>query len=369
MEMAQQLMALGGMSNIEEAKQLLAVFNYDLNAAVASVLDGGAGPAAGADENAKGPLGAEFASLYEPKYGLLHPIFFNEDYEAAVRAGKSQGRIVCVYVYSDYEEDASDHFCKSVLSRAKLCDTLDESYIFYVCNQRKSSYVINKMMSLASEGGHSDKTMGHPFVAVIMPAIDSGSGDGGFVEPKMLSRMDNVFSADELVAQLDTHWQKYKPRLQDTQASFATIAADRQLKLQQDSELQEAMLMDKHRADTVKFEEAEKEMEQVMEASRKQAEADDFTSVVEKRVANGAQVPEEPPQGHKPAAKLQISLPDGTKLVRRFYAENYIQALYDFINAHDTLVNRPADAEFELVVTHSRKVIDNKAQTMKEADL
>jgi len=264
MEMAQQLMALGGMSNIEEAKQLLAVFNYDLNAAVASVLDGGAGPAAGADENAKGPLGAEFASLYEPKYGLLHPIFFNEDYEAAVRAGKSQGRIVCVYVYSDYEEDASDHFCKSVLSRAKLCDTLDESYIFYVCNQRKSSYVINKMMSLASEGGHSDKTMGHPFVAVIMPAIDSGSGDGGFVEPKMLSRMDNVFSADELVAQLDTHWQKYKPRLQDTQASFATIAADRQLKLQQDSELQEAMLMDKHRADTVKFEEAEKEMEQVM---------------------------------------------------------------------------------------------------------
>ena len=115
---AEELMALSGITDLEEAKQILSVFNYDLQTAATSILDGtGASGAAAMALDSKGPLGAEFASLYEPKFGLLHPVFFNEDYEGALRAGKSQGRIVLVYVYSDYEEDASDHFCRSVLSR------------------------------------------------------------------------------------------------------------------------------------------------------------------------------------------------------------------------------------------------------------
>merc|ERR1711988_206882 len=110
-EQAHQLMGLAGIEDFDQAKQCLALFNYDLNAAAASFLDG-SGPvnADAAADAAKGPLGAEFSSLYEARFGLLHPAFFMEDYEAALRTAKTQGRMVLVYVYSDYEEDASDHF-------------------------------------------------------------------------------------------------------------------------------------------------------------------------------------------------------------------------------------------------------------------
>merc|ERR1711988_299486 len=50
-EQAQQLMALAGMEDIEQAKKCLAVFNYDLNAAAASLLDGSSSAANAPDLN------------------------------------------------------------------------------------------------------------------------------------------------------------------------------------------------------------------------------------------------------------------------------------------------------------------------------
>jgi len=242
---------------------------------------------------------------------------------------------------------------------------LDENYIFYVCNQRKSSYVINQIMTLTVD----QEPISHPFCAIIMPAIDAG-GDGGFTETKLLARMDNVFSADELHAELEKHWVKHKPRLVNTQASYATIQADRQIKEDQHNELAEAMMMDKMKDDEKNRQKQDEQEAKAIEASKKQAEDDEQGRAVKNRKERGTKVPEEPPQGHKPCAKIQISFPDGSKVMRRFFGENLVESLYDFVDASEGLVDRPVGEDFELVCTYPRKVLDKRVgQTMKEADL
>ena len=65
-EAAQQLMGLAGMEDLDQAKQMLALFNYDINSAAASMLDGGAPlERVSSVDGTKGPPGAEFSSLYE----------------------------------------------------------------------------------------------------------------------------------------------------------------------------------------------------------------------------------------------------------------------------------------------------------------
>ena len=71
----------------------------------------------------QGQPGAEFCSLYEAKYGLLHPVVFMEDYAKALLTAKAQGRLVLVYVYSDYEVNdvcLCSHKIRNVLTRLFL---------------------------------------------------------------------------------------------------------------------------------------------------------------------------------------------------------------------------------------------------------
>jgi len=361
-EQAQQLMGLTGLDDIEQAKQYLAMFDGDLNVAATSILDGAVTGGSGPVKD-KGPMGAEFASLFESQYGLLHPVFFMEDYDTALRTAKTQGRLLFVYVYSDHELDASDHFCSSVLRMGKVSDVLDNNFIFYACRQQKSVYVLSELAQ-----GYSEPIV-HPFCAMVMPAIDAASGQGAFVEPKVLRRFNGIFSADELEAACTSEWQKYASRLRDQQAAFSVIQADRQLKEEQNLELKEAMLMDKMKADEANRQEEEQKLEEVIEASRKQAEEQSFETEIKKRQEKFAAVPEEPPQGQKPAAKLQVSLPDGTKLMRRFHGENRVEVLYDWIGGHESLINRDAGSSFELVMTYPRKVLTAMDETLKQADL
>merc|ERR1712205_247032 len=145
------------------------------------------------------------------------------------------------------------------------------------------------------------------------------------------------------------------------------IEADRQLKNEQDLELKEAMLMDKFKAEEADRQEEERKMQEVIEFSKKEAAEAEHESVVQKRKERFASVPEEPPQGHKPATKVKVSLPDGSQLMRRFDGTNTVQVLYDWVGGYETLVDREECSEFELVMTFPRKVLDNMEQTMKEA--
>lgn len=366
-ELALQLMALTGMEDLGAAKNYLEAFNCDINAAAAGFLDGN-GPQAidpssgSAMDIEKGPLGAEFASLFEKKFGLLHPVFFMEDYVSALRVAKMQGRLLLVYVYSDYEPESSDHFCRTVLCMGAIADVSDANFVFYGCRQQASHAVMSKITNAYAE------TPQHPFMAIVMPAIHSSSG-GEFTEPKVLHRLNGVLTADELKFPLEATWRKYAAEMEGLRAVNVQIEADRQLKLEQDLELKEAMLMDKFKADEADRQKEEEQLKGILEASKKQAEVDAHTAAIQNRRNKVEALPAEPPMGEKPSANVQVSLPDGTKLKRRFRGDVPVQVLYDWVSGHSSLIDRPATSQFQLAMNYPRKVLDSMEQTMHEEGL
>jgi len=126
-------------------------------------------------------------------------------------------------------------------------------------------------------------------------------------------------------------------------------AEDRRIRQEQDRDLAESLAKDQ-----------DKELEEALRISKEEA-----TKAHQKRKVES--LPIEPPVDATDVTKTIIRLPDGTRLNRRFLANEPLQVLFDFIEvsagegAHmDTL---------EVATTHPRRVYTDPRQTFREAGL
>ena len=79
-------------------------------------------------------------------------------------------------------------------------------------------------------------------------------------------------------------------------------------------------------------------------------------------------MPPEPTADDETVTKVSMRLPNGTRLIRKFKAEDPVQALADFIEAQD-LAPIPIESEVDIVNTYPRKILSDYSQTLKDAGL
>lgn len=147
----------------------------------------------------------------------------------------------------------------------------------------------------------------------------------------------------------------------------------RQLREQQDAELQESMLMDSMREEEARRQAEEAERLRQLEAQRLAERAAQEEAEATRR-ANDAEekrarllAAAEPPATEPDRADVMIRLPDGRRLRRAFLGSHPVSHLYDFVDLEGEQAT--AGAPYRLVSTMPRRAFQNCAMSMSEAGL
>lgn len=361
----QQFKEMCGIDDTGMAKNYLSAFNGDLNAAVASHMQmNDSEPARlSSGVSASGPVfGASFASLYTAQYGMLHPQFFPDDYDAAVRAARSQGKMLLCYFHDEIE---GNHFCRLTLSREPVYEIIDKHFIMFACDNVAGRSLAQKLTR--EQGSLSDLV--NPYLALVNPTLPD----------KAIEIVQAVYSPEDLVTELKRVWGKHGTELEAQAAQYVSRETDRVAReldrQEQNSEFDMALAADQAREEAEQIRRAEESERQAQFASQEQAlaeakelEMQQHNSAVQARKQAAASLPEEPAAGVKPASKIKCSLPDGTSVMRKFHGDQRVQAVYDWIWGQSCLVDREPGVQLELVCTFPRKVLEPQA-TVSEAEL
>lgn len=107
--------------------------------------------------------------------------------------------------------------------------------------------------------------------------------------------------------------------------------ADRALRAEQDQRYQEAMARDRERARKREEEAEAKELEAAKQLSEELSQKAELDRI-------RGRLPAEPSVGTtEETSRVRFTLPDGSKILRRFYAKDTIQTVFDFVtlSLHD----------------------------------
>eukprot|EP00656_Telonema_subtile_P031501 TRINITY_DN3446_c0_g1_i2.p1 TRINITY_DN3446_c0_g1~~TRINITY_DN3446_c0_g1_i2.p1 ORF type:complete len:322 (+),score=96.05 TRINITY_DN3446_c0_g1_i2:132-1097(+) len=294
------------------------------------------------------------------RYGMLHPQFFPDDYDAAVRAARSQGKMIVCYFHDEIE---GNHFCRLTLSREPVYEIIDQHFIMFACSNVDGRQLVTKLTR--EQGPLSDLV--NPYLVLVNPTLPD----------KAIEVVQAVYSPVDLVTELKRVWGKHGTELEAQAAQYVSRETDRVAReldrQEQQSEFDVALAAD--RAQAQQAARAEDQQRQEDFASQEHAlaqaaeqEVQRHDAMVQARRQAAASLPEEPAAGVKPASKVKCSLPDGASVVRKFHGAERVQVIYDWIWGQDCLVNQEPGTAIELVCTFPRKVL-GPDQTISEADL
>lgn len=143
-------------------------------------------------------------------------------------------------------------------------------------------------------------------------------------------------------------------------ATDPSLNHDRSLIAEQDSAYQQSLEMDRAKKESEKAEADRAERAQVEESERVNRAA---SAAEEKR----QRLPSPPPPGcTESTTELLIRLPSGGRLQRRFYVENTIGDVYDFVDlGTDELEN----GGYNLIIPMPRVAFEDRSVTLSDAEL
>ncbi|KAJ3301647.1 hypothetical protein HDV03_000526 [Kappamyces sp. JEL0829] len=144
--------------------------------------------------------------------------------------------------------------------------------------------------------------------------------------------------------------------------------AGRSIREQQDAAYQLSLQADREKAALLKKEAEEKRQRELQAEQALQDEENRRQAKRERKIELASALVPEPPANAKAVTRINIRLPSGERIIRRFDATKPIQLLYDFIETKDL---DPIDllAEFVVVNTYPRKEYPDRSKTFQETGL
>jgi len=142
------------------------------------------------------------------------------------------------------------------------------------------------------------------------------------------------------------------------------------LREQQESELQESMLMDQFREEEQKRRRTEEQQLERLETERlaeeaKKRDAEESQKKVEEEQKK-ARIPDEPPAGEPGRVDIMIKFPDGKRVRRAFRGTETVGQVYDYV---DVECNEAVAglAKYRLVTSMPRQAYEDKSLTLVDA--
>jgi len=179
-------------------------------------------------------------------------------------------------------------------------------------------------------------------------------------------KLEGTFTEDDMMLVLVDILENFAALTAAQIAENEERNAERNLRNDQEREFEEALAADMERERQATRErassdaaQAQKDMEEAIKMSM---EAENEERIRRKR----ARIGEEPAVGPG-VAKILFSLPDGTRVTRRFEYTETVEALHDFVESH--LHDVGTHDVFKLVTTFPQMELKDQKQTVKDAGL
>lgn len=276
-----------------------------------------------------------WTQTFEHKYGMTHPPFVCDSFADALTTSKELMRPIVVNLQSP-ALDCLD-FNSLVLTSGPLAHVLSENFIFWVgfCTdalkneaQRSLGMALRQHPTVQENASKfGDSLLQFP-VTLVLGHVDSS--------PMILEVMQGIVPADEFIAKLYGVMDTFASFQEKARTQRARNQQQRTLIDEQNSAYEESLRRDAEKAkvkaetERVAKEAMDKKMN-VLTAARRAA------------LAKMDSLAPEPAAG-VPSATIQIRLPDGSKIQRKFDASRPLLDVFDFVEA--TIAQRLQDDTF-----------------------
>eukprot|EP00696_Hemimastix_kukwesjijk_P005571 gnl/Hemi2/17007_TR5647_c0_g1_i1.p1 gnl/Hemi2/17007_TR5647_c0_g1~~gnl/Hemi2/17007_TR5647_c0_g1_i1.p1 ORF type:complete len:426 (+),score=114.04 gnl/Hemi2/17007_TR5647_c0_g1_i1:172-1449(+) len=284
-----------------------------------------------------------FEQQYRAKYGNSVPAFFHGSYREAVDRSKSVNRLLLVYLHNDMHH-STPQFCREVLGSPPVIAFINAHFIMWA-----GSMLSPEPFSVSQ----SLNVTGYPFLGIL-----------GFVSNKLvlIDRLEGVMSEEALMARLTNAKEAYLAQQAVQRAEREMQDSSRQIRQEQDRAYQQSLLDDQRRereaAEARRREQEERERLEMEEAARLSAEE----ALRQARAAKRRSLPAEPAADDDKGAiaSVNIRLPDGRRLQRRFPAGTPLSAVVDFIEGEADFDMQAA----KLVTNFPRKIMTDHSSPL-----
>jgi len=245
---------------------------------------------------------------------LRLPRFFEGSFSQALQAARREAKLLVIYLHSEHGR-YTQRFCSEVLSEDFIRGMLDENFLLWGGD-------------IASMEAHRVSQMIHarqyPWFCVLLPAsVDEIRVIGALNGDVQVDAASGLLAA--CLDEMETHRAEIIARREQH-------AEDRQLREQQDLEYQQALEMDRQRAEEQRLlerqqEEARRAEEEQRrkkeeELAKLQAAKDELENNRRQRAA--AILPEDPAS----ASRISLRLPAGQRVQRRFASTTTLADIY-----------------------------------------
>lgn len=308
--------------------------------------------------------GAAFQRALTTSYGqdLTWPRFHEGTFASALTAARQDLKLLVVYLHSDIARH-SQEFVTQVLCSEAVRNMLDENFVLWGGDvARLESHQVSQMI-------HARR---FPSLTALLPV--------SVEEIRVIQRVDGQVQPDGAVAMLHACMDEMDTHRTELMARQEQHHEDRQLRQDQDTEYEEALAMDRQRAEERRKEEearreADREAREKAEAEAaiiKRSETEKFELETRRKAA--AQKMTEAGVGEDCTARIALRLPAGQRVDRKFRPTDTLEAVYAWA---DCLVHLPENEAKGLVVpmkfvlknSYPAKLLVEKDKTVQELQL
>lgn len=235
---------------------------------------------------------------------LQFPQFFEGSFTQALQAARHDLKLLVVYLHSPAAQH-SEAFCTNVLSNEALRSMLDGGFLVWAGDASGTEGRSVTRVVRARE---------YPSFSVILPA----SAD----DVRVIGSVGGNIEVDGAVALLTACLDEMEMHRAEIVARTEQHAEDRQLRQQQDREYQEALEMDRKRAEEQALQEQQQREAERLEEARQQKEREEAERLEAERRSREEVLRQRAaalaPEGPADTARISLRLPAGQRVQRRF---------------------------------------------------
>jgi len=293
-----------------------------------------------------------------------HNPFSDMSYSKTLTEAKRNSKPIFIYLHSPLHRDC-DTFIRNELCHASILRFLNNDNLVCWGGSVHSADGANVASML---GGVTV----FPFVGLL--AVNGGNNNGTNNNSRttidLLLKLQGAVSTEELLTRLTLSLQHHQSRMEEIQLRNLQRQEEIHLRQEQDREYQETLLADQQREATARRieEEARESLAREQEEKERRENARQLKLEECRR-----KLREEPPMGGSDViSRIRFTLPSGTRMERRFYQDDTVEAIKAFLVLYLEEQNSHIK-NFSISTNYPKKVFDmegdDKERTLKEVGL
>ncbi|XP_004363824.2 hypothetical protein CAOG_02985 [Capsaspora owczarzaki ATCC 30864] len=281
----------------------------------------------------------------DERFGRSHPGFFQGSYREASNHSKRELKFLLVYLHSP-SHYLTENFCRGVLTSTAFTDFVNENFVFWAGSVRTAE---------AFDVATLLRTVNYPFLGVVVPL------HGQMV---LVHRIEGVLPTETVITQLQTAIDAHGAELIVARNERQERAQSQLLRDEQDAAYQQSLAADQEKARRRQAEQERLRAQEEAEAQQARAEEEAIVARERAREDKKRVLAAEPAPNTPGTTRIVLQLPTGSRLERRFYVDDTLQLVHDFVDTQNTGLTN-----YNLVVRHPVRTITDLSTTLAQEKL